>query len=303
MPKNLIVREGEDEYNEGTATYSQVRMYQLMAKNGGITPVHPGKDPQYHGFPDAKKEYRQMISRIIPPPGQPITFFHSMYNHGMAQCLVLDRVRPKWKKEMSEKGMTQFILLEKEFPLQDAGEKKLFVEAKKRFGYDVVLAEQKKLVDERLDLVRTFIDAPGRCYRIYHDRIRMGFKWKPFGPVYHVPESLEKELAEKRKKMGWEDEEKIRSRRVVWAGGIRRFEKTGLVFESVDTPVIYGHEYIEWFDPDPVADKSDMKIECESQDAETYSGVKIQTDGFTLEADKARIEWSEDIVKIYPIPD
>jgi hypothetical protein len=41
MPENLVLREGEDEYNEGTATYSQARMYQLMAENGGITPVNP----------------------------------------------------------------------------------------------------------------------------------------------------------------------------------------------------------------------------------------------------------------------
>ena len=220
----------------------------------------------------------------------------------MAQCLVLDRVRPKWKEEMSEKGMTQFALLEKEFPLQDAEATELLVEAKKRFDYDDVLAGQKKLVDERLDLVRGYIDAPGRCYRIYHDRIRMGFKWKPFGPVYHVPESLEKELAEKRKKMGWKDEGKIRSRRVIWAGGIRRFEKGGLIFESVNTPVIYGHEYLEWFDTDPAPDQSDMKIESESREAETYAGVTIETDGFTLTTGKARIDWSEDIVKIYPIP-
>jgi len=301
MPKNLILREGENEFNEGTATYSQARLYQLLAENGGITPAHPGKDPQYHGFPDADKEYKNMISRIVPPQGQPIGFFHAMYNLGMAQCLVLDRVRPKWKERMREKGMTQFVLLEKEFSLQEDVEKELLAKAKKRFDYDDLLAGQKKLVDERLNLIRGYIDAPGRLYRIYHDRIPKGFKWKPFGPVYHVPESLEKELAEKRKKQG-QDEETIHSRRIIWAGGIRRFEKEGLLFESEDTPVIFGQEFMEWFDLNPAADQSDMIIEFESQEAETYSGVKIKTAGFILETDKARIEWSKDIVKIYPIP-
>ena len=95
MPENLILLEGEGEYSEGTATYSQARMYQLIAENDGFTPANEGKDPQYHGFPNANKEYGRVISSIIPPKGRPITFFHSMYKHGMAQCLVLDRVRPK----------------------------------------------------------------------------------------------------------------------------------------------------------------------------------------------------------------
>jgi hypothetical protein len=71
-------------------------MYQLMAEKGGVTPLDKGKDPQYHGFPNAKREYERMISEIIPPKSLPITFFHSKYKHGMAECLVLDRVRPGW---------------------------------------------------------------------------------------------------------------------------------------------------------------------------------------------------------------
>jgi len=301
MPKNLILREGEDEFSEGTATYSQARLYQLLAASGGIAPAHPGKDPQYHGFTDAKKEYQKMLSRIVPPQGHPIGFFHAMYNLGMAQCLVLDRVRPKWKERMRERGMTQFALLAEACPMQENTEEKRLAEAKERFDYDDLLAGQKKRVDERLDLVRGYIDAPGRLYRIYHDRIPKGFKWKPFGPVYHVPESLEKELAEKRKKHGYR-EEKIRDRRIIWAGGIRRFEKEGLLFESEKTPIIFGQEFMEWFDLDPAADPSDMIIEFESHEADIYVGVKIKTAGFILETDKARIERYTDVVKIYPIP-
>lgn len=315
MPANLVLLEGEQEYSEGTATYSQARMYQLLIEKGGIEPKGPGKDPQYQGFPNAKEEYDSMVSRVIPPKGQPITYFHAMYKLGMAQCLVLDRMRPGWKKEMREKGMTQFGLLEKQFPLEEEANKKLLAEAKKRFKYDDLQAEQKKLVDERLDLIRGYIDAPGRCYRIHHGRLG-GFKWKPEGPVYDVPVSLEEELAEKRVKAREEEGEtlvgvlsqllqarkRIPRQRTVWAGGIRRFEKHGLVFESGDTPVIFGYGYLEWFDPDPAPDKSDMKIESEKEEAGTHLGVKIKTDGFTLEAEKARIEWSKDVVEIHLMP-
>jgi len=301
MAPNLIILEGENEYSEGTATYSQARMLQLIMEKGDFAPAYEGKDPQYHGFPDAKREYERMISSVTPPRGHPITFFHAMYKHGMAQCLLLDRVRPKWKEQMRPKGMTQFALLEREFPLLDDEEKELLAEAKKQFDYDDLLTEQTKLVNERLDLIRGYLYAPGRRYRFYHHRIRKGFKWKPSGPVYHIPKSLEKEFLKKRKQQGHETDT-LQHQRTIWVGGLHPFKKNGFVFESVKTPILFGHDYFEWSDPDPAPDQSDMMIESESREAETYIGAKIKTDGFTLEADRAIIEWSEDTVKIYLLP-
>jgi hypothetical protein len=302
MPTGLTVLEGEQEYNEGTATYSQARLYQLLAEEGGIKPVQEGKDPQYRGFPNARQEYQRMIAAVIAPQGRPLTFFHAMYNHGMAQGLLLDRMRPAWKEEMCAQGMTQFALLEKEFPIAAHEAKELLARARGRFGYDELLAQQRKLVEDRLNLIRRYLDAPGRRYCIYYSRIRQGFNWEPFGPVYPVPASLEKELAEKRKGLG-QAEETPGTRRTVWVGGIRRFEMAGLTFSSRDTPVVFGLEYIEWIDPDPAPDKSDLKITCDRQEEETYIALKIETDGFTLQANKARIVWSKDVVKIYPEPE
>jgi hypothetical protein len=208
-------------------------------------------------------------------------------------------MRPAWKEEMRAQGMIQSALLEKEFPAPAKEEEELLARVRERFGYDDLLAQQKKLVGERLNLIRRYIDTPGRRYCIYYNRIRKGFNWEPFGPVYPVPTSLEKELADKRKGLG-QAERTIPSHRTVWVGGIRRFEMAGLTFSSRDTPVVFGLEYIEWIDPDPAPDRSDMKITCDRQEEETYSAVKIETDGFTLEADKVHIEWSKDVVRIYP---
>jgi hypothetical protein len=88
-------------------------------------------------------------------------------------------------------------------------------------------------------------------------------------------------------------------RRIVWAGGIRRFEKGGLVFASKDVPVIYGFEFLEWIDPDPAKDDSDLIIEAEKREGDVYRKAKIKTVGFTMEAALARIEWSEDLVEIH----
>ncbi len=308
MPPNLVLLEGEHEFNEGTATYTQARMYQLIASKG-ITPLDQDKDPRFDGFPNARRDYARMISEIIPFKGLPITFFHSMYKNGMAQCLILDRVRPGWKDEMREHRLTQFALLEKEFPLGEDQEKELLSKARDRFGYAELLGEQKNLIEKRLDLIRGYIDAPGRLYRIHYRNMRQGFNWKPVGPVYHVPESLERALAEKRKAQGKSRSDghakvadKNPMRRSVWVGGIRRFEMEGLDFASQETPVMFGRDHIEWIDLEPASDRSDMIVESEREQDGTYWGLKVKTDGFILEADKARIDWSKDVVEIYPLP-
>jgi hypothetical protein len=45
-----------------------------------------------------------------------------------------------------------------------------------------------------------------------------------------------------------------------------------------------------------------MEIKSEAHEGEIYSNVNIRTKGFTLQADKARVAWSPDIVEIHPLP-
>lgn len=295
LAPNLVALEGEDEYNEGTATYSAARMYQLLAEKGGMPQTEAITDPQYRFFARAKDEYDRAIAQIVPSSDQPITFFHSMYQHGMAQCLLLDRLRPNWKEEMRVKGMTQFALIEREVALDDEARKQLCAEAQVRFEYAALLAGQTKLVEDRMNTIRGIIAAPGRAYRVYFRDLPGRFNWKPLGPVYQVPASLERELEAKR---GGGQAAPGDFQRVVWGGGIRRFEQGPLVFESGDTPVVFSRDYLEWIDTTPAADRSDLVITSDSQDGETYVGATIRTDGFTLTVDRARVVWSSDVVEI-----
>jgi len=298
MAPNLITLEGEEEYNEGTATYSAARMYQLLAEQGGMPDSDRLQDPHYSGFQGAKEEYASMISAVVPPVAEPITFFHAMYQHGMAQCLLLDRLRPEWKAEMRAKGMTQFALLEKETALDDAARQTLLAAAKGRFDFDALLASQRKLVDDRLNLIRSYIAADGRRYRVYHNNLKGRFNWKPMGPVYHVPESLERELAARSGSVP-SRQEGPGPLRTLWVGGIRRFEKGEHVFESVDTPVLFGADYLEWVDTTPAPDASDLRIESASHEGDVHTEARIRCDGFSIQSPQVRIEWSADVVNIY----
>ncbi|MCP4656685.1 MAG: DUF885 domain-containing protein [bacterium] len=295
LSPGVILREGEDEYNEGTATYSQARMFQLLAARGGLAPLSDLRDPRYHGFADAEQRYRENVAKIIPEGDGSVTFMHAMYQHGMAQGLLLDRLRPGWKEELREQGMTQFTVLERELALSPEEEEKLLALARERFAYGDLLAEQKRRVGERLATIRGFIAAPGRRYQIYHEHIPGRFKWKPRGPSYQVPESLAREVAP-------EAEDPYALRRIVWAGGMARFEKEGLSFQSGEVPVSFGFRFLEWIDPDPAPDSSDLVIVAERQEEDLYFGLKLTTDDFSLEADRAQIEWSPEVVAIHPLP-
>ena len=59
LAPHLVLREGEDEYNEGTATYSAARMYQLLAEKEGMPPGESLQDPQYQHFSRHKEEYQR----------------------------------------------------------------------------------------------------------------------------------------------------------------------------------------------------------------------------------------------------
>ncbi len=206
LDEDVVRAENEEEYMEGTATYTEGRLLHLLAQSGGLTPATGDADPSYGGYVDAQKRYDEFLKRILPQSGKVITFMHAQYNLGMAQGLALDRLRPKWKEEMREAGMTQFTLFERAFPLTEDEAFDLFLAAEERFDFGSLLEEQERLVEERLAVIRGYIEAPGRRYHVHHGLIPGNFMWKPRGPVYTVPQSL----------LGPNDADRV----VVWSGGM-----------------------------------------------------------------------------------
>ena len=295
LSPGLILWEGDEEYTEGTAMYVEARMLQLVAARGGLAPLSDLRDPEYHGFADAEQRYRDQVAKIIPTgEDDPVTFVHAKYHHGMAQGLLLDRLRPGWKQELREQGMTQFTVLERELALNQEEEQKLLAQARERFAYGDLLAEQERRVAARLAMIRGFLTAPGRRYRIYHEPFIGGYKWLPRLPAYMVPESLAREIAP--------EEDPVGLRRSVWAGGMERFDAEGFHFQTGEVPVSTGMRYLEWIDPDPAPDRSDLVMVADRQEEDLYYGLKLTVKHFSLEADRARIEWSPEVVAIHPLP-
>ena len=278
----------EQEFKEGTATYAEVRTLQLLAEMGGVEPVGGNDDPHYDGFSDARRLYRERLDLIVPPEGLLVPPLHAYYNIGMAQCLLLDRVRPAWKTEMREKGATPFSLLSRQFPLDREESARLTAAAKQRFGYSALLAEQTKHVAEQLATIRSYLDAPGRRYRVHYSAIPGAFRWDPKGPVFRVPCSL----------LEGSNEDVL-----IWVGGIPVFEKGKLVFRSKEVPVIFRHDYLEWIDSDPAKDGGDVKVESERFQDGVYHKLRVETDGFVVEVPRAKIEYLRGVFTVYGLPE
>ncbi|MEQ8765079.1 MAG: hypothetical protein RL885_14195 [Planctomycetota bacterium] len=275
--------EAINEYNEGTATYVQARLYQLLADRGAPEPE--SEIAHYGRFENAGRLYADTLSRIDPPDDQLIQFHHCQYQNGMAICLALDRLRPSWKMEMKEAGRTQYDLLAIEMAVAQEDEAALLEKAEEQFGYANLLAAQTGILEERLATIRGYLDAPGRRYRIHHREIAGRFNWKPAGPVYRAPTSML--------------DDQPPNGASVWAGGILRFERGELDFTGQPVPMIFRQDYLEWIDPEPT--EGDLVIESESQEGDVHTEVKIRTDGFEMTVPKARIVRTEGRVDIHPI--
>ena len=87
---------------------------------------------------------------------------------------------------------------------------------------------------------------------------------------------------------------------MLWLGGIERFEKGDLVFESKQVPILFRLDYFEWIDTIPAADESDFKVEASSHQDDLYENLKITTDGFVLQIPHARIKKLPGVVAILP---
>lgn len=101
----LVAFERRTEWLEGMAKYVELAVWRRAAEDDGYAPLpQMADDPDFGGYRDAFerrwKQERAQMRRQADREGD--TRF---YYTGMAQALVLDRLRPGWKDEMGRPGV------------------------------------------------------------------------------------------------------------------------------------------------------------------------------------------------------
>jgi hypothetical protein len=305
LARDVILAENETEFDEGTATYIQTRLLELLSHIGGLELPWLAADSQFYCFSDAGADYDQMIYQIFPAQSMVTTYMHARYNVGMAECLVLDRLEPGWKSKLAQKGVTQYDVLKARFSFPEAESGRLLQSAKAKFAYDSIYTVQHQLVTQQIDSLRHYLQADGRRYRIYYSQASGNFKWKPRGPVLQIPTDL---MANIDSALNIKDIDLGVTRRTnhgptLWLGGIERFEKGDLVFESKQVPILFRLDYFQWIDTIPAADESDFKIESSGHQGDLYENLKITTNAFVLQIPHAKITKYPGVIAILPETD
>ena len=188
LAEGVVRAEDDGEYDEGTATYVQVRLFDLILVSDDFEPGID--DPRYGGFENAGAEHERVLDKIAPRASCPIRFHLAKYQTGLAQCLLLDRLRPAWKEELRAAGSTLTGILARQLPLEPPDAASLSAAAKARFDHAALLAQQTALVYKRLARIRAYVTGPGTRYRIYTGSLQGTPRSKPRGPAYLVPEAL-----------------------------------------------------------------------------------------------------------------
>jgi hypothetical protein len=67
-------------------------------------------------------------------------------------------------------------------------------------------------------------------------------------------------------------------------------------------PIIFRSDYLEWIDPEPAPDESDLEVTFKTREDDVCTDLRLVTDGFTWAAPRARIVRGEDLVDIHPLP-
>jgi hypothetical protein len=305
-----VVRENENEFMEGTAMYAQVKLLRLLADAGGVKPVAAVPDPEYDGFAEAEQRFAKYRGMLTTPHLERFNNQHMVYMHGMGICFLLDEVLPGWKRKLhrADEGTTPphpWGLLEELYAPGDDERETLLEAARAHFGYDTLYAEQKALLDVRIEAMKSVLLAPGRRYRIDYS----GF-YGSGNPILHseapfhlVPDFLADEVAAALAERGL-DPDAVRSYRhaLVCEGGVRRLTAEGVLYEGGEDPAVRAGGAIVWVDRDPAPDGSDLSFTFDRLEDGIHHGLKLTTDGFTLSATHARLEISEDLVTVELAP-
>lgn len=94
-------QESTDEFNEGTATYAEVRTLEAL-KAAGYTPGLTGQeDPAYLGFRDTGPMLKQYPDRLLKTAAGVEYQYSKSYTYGCFQALLCQRLFPGWQQTVT----------------------------------------------------------------------------------------------------------------------------------------------------------------------------------------------------------
>jgi len=162
MTADQIKQEGWEEFNEGTATYSELRTLELM-KAGGFQPALRD-DPWYHGFSNAGALLDRFPERLQQSAGRTEDSTIKFYDYGCFQAILLERLFPGWQSAFPKPAEFLDSELARRLAVADSEWPGLESGLDSAYGVADIRARHAPVIAARDDAWRTIRARSGRVY-------------------------------------------------------------------------------------------------------------------------------------------
>jgi hypothetical protein len=275
MPPEAILADLQRTRDEGTATYSNLKMALLARASGTVNEIA-------QQIPELAPAYRRLDTYILNEGleqlknicEQTLDTYKKYYIYGTFQCLLLDRFLPGWKKDLFVEDSTLDDVIRDFLKLTDADKHRIGERLKTDFDYEVIMTKHKKSIQNRDEVVSSIINRKGRTFLIDLERAQSNFDINPRESWVY-----------------WR-------RQQLYPHGLLGFVHGGLRLVSEDTPMrLYGN-ILEWIDTDETKGENGYELKYETKDGDLYKNITLTTRGFRMTAKGAAVLEEGSTVKI-----
>ena len=157
-------QESNAEFNEGTATYAEVRTLEALKASGFTARLTAKEDPYYSGFRNAEVLLRRYSDRLLTATANVEWPLGKTYTYGCFQALLIDRLFPGWQQSMVAESVFPDEYLGKRLPITP--EEKRQIEERIRDTYPVAEIRERnaKYLNARDDAYRIMKSRAGQVY-------------------------------------------------------------------------------------------------------------------------------------------
>jgi hypothetical protein len=269
-------QESSDEFNEGTATYAEVRTLEAL-RAGGFTPaLVPAQDPYYSGFRNIESLVPHYERRLLKDAADAEYPGSKGYTYGCFQALLCQRLYPGWQQAVVAGSGFMDKELAKHLPISE--EEKPQIEKRLRETYPVTEIRERnaRFLNARDDAYRKLRNRSGRIYVL------------DFKPTRQYMSSVVGNKGAYR--LGLIG---------LYPGGLGPVQFDEVELSRIAVPAEVNQlYYIRTVDPSPRRGEAPIAIDGARQADGSWKAATVRTPLFTLKAPHVRVKPIGNLIKI-----
>jgi hypothetical protein len=165
MSDSQTKQESGDEFNEGTATYAEVRALELL-RTADFSPTLTSDDASYQGFKNAETLLRRYVGRLTRASAGIDYPYGKSYTYGCFQALLNDRLFPDWKESLFKASGFMDTELGVQLAITPEERRRIEQSIQRKYPVTEIRVRHAIYLSARDDAYRKLKDAAGIAYVI-----------------------------------------------------------------------------------------------------------------------------------------